>query len=155
MIRQELIHPMVVHFPIAMLTLAALVRVVSLFKWKPFIQEHMELSLQFLLYVGVFFYGIVLFTGDLAADVVKFQIAKPHLINQHEDFAYEALYGFIISVIIEIAGHQIWPKKIKVTKALSVMTLLISMGLMFRASHSGAMLVYEQGAAVERIQETQ
>ena len=77
------IHPIIVHFPIALLFLYSIIKIIPFAKWWPNVAwRHIERAL---LLVGVLGAGAALLTGPIARDLVQ---PNPELVNAHSTFAY-------------------------------------------------------------------
>lgn len=148
-LRQELVHPLFVHFPIAMLIMAVLFRSISFWIPKTY-RDYVEFLIGVQLFVGLFVFGMSLFTGDIAADIVKFQIAEPIAIQKHEDLAYQTLYVFLGAAILEILAITVFQKRQTAIKLTSLFVMAVGTVYLVRTSHSGAELVYELGAGVRQ-----
>lgn len=142
MLRQELIHPMLSHFPIALLILAPFLQFIYLITKN----EKAQFLKMFCLYSGAIFYFISLFTGDDAMEIVKNNFCHLIEIYRHEETAQNGLIVLIIALAIEVGSY------FKFQKILSWVQLLVLATLVYviaETSHQGAMLVYKRGAAVE------
>jgi uncharacterized membrane protein len=147
-LREELYHPISVHFPIAFLTLASVIAVGVLFVPKKYV-HYFELLFRFQLYVGLFCFGIVLFTGDIAADIVKYQIQKPLAIQHHEDNAYFTLYLFILVLVVDALKGILRLRWVSLIKWARLVLSVIALIFLIETGHEGAELVYDQGAGVK------
>ena len=151
MIREELLHPLFVHIPIGLLSLYPLVLIASIFakgEWK----KNLSFVGHFLLFVGVGGFLTAIYLGEAALDIISGSICDLLAAYRHEDDAYRALAMF--ACCLGIDGY-IMSKKLETNKfALSIQTLVSCIALYFLIStgHSGAVLVYEKGAAVKTAQ---
>lgn len=166
--RVELFHPMVVHFPIALLLTAALARCVLLFL------ESREIGVKFR---WIYFWSWTLgslgliasyLSGEEAEDVVNKIICDPTITHDHADFAFYALWLSLGTLLLSalrlgLAGRL----KEKIAKAVlhapksfaaltrgvlvgEILTLLATLGTLVWTAHLGGTLVYEQGAGYLR-----
>lgn len=87
------IHPIFVHFPIALLCVYSLIRTVPFHRWFPSVSwKHIERAL---LFFGVLGAWASLYTGEIAEHLVK----PPHdLVEMHSTFAAAAtwIYGALL-----------------------------------------------------------
>jgi len=150
------LHPLIVHFPIALLTLGALVQLVAL--WKPSFWNRVA---NFSLITG-FISGMAAYlTGDGGEHYAK-QVfgTKESAIHTHESFAFYTLIVF--GIIVAIKLYQMFPlhsqlKKYgrysasKVFIPLLLVLCLAGGTLVFLTGHYGGKLVYSSnGTAAER-----
>ena len=149
--RIELLHPLCVHFPIAFLSLAA---VLSLFL--PFFRERASFSFlaatrTWLLCAGVLAAWLAFYAGSMAEDVVNRVICDPTVTHRHEDLARLSSLLFsaaLILVLGEKAAARIFPERVLLW--LQAAICAAGLALLIPTAHLGASLVYQQGAAVYR-----
>jgi uncharacterized membrane protein len=142
MLRQELFHPVISHFPIALLVLTPFLQLGFIYSKN----EKIEFLKVFCLYVGAVFYFISLFTGDDAMEIIKNDFCHLIEIYKHEESAQNGLIVLIIALGIEVGSYF---KFKKVLSWVQVLILIILVYVLADTSHQGAMLVYERGAAVK------
>ena len=83
------IHPIIVHFPIALLFLYSVIKVLPFSKWWPNVSwKHIERAL---LFVGVLGALAALLTGDTARELVQ---PNEKLADWHETFAYLSFFTY-------------------------------------------------------------
>ena len=141
MIRPELIHPMLSHFPIALLSLAPVAIIVFLVTKKTIF----EAIGKFCLYIGCIFYFLSLFTGDESMEIIKYNFCHLIEINQHEESAQNGLILLIAILAVDVAGYF---KFKNILQYLKLILFCVFVFILADTSHKGAMLVYERGAAV-------
>lgn len=145
------LHPLVIHFPIALLFIAALVDTIGLlFKTKP-----MWKNTAFLLYVlGAIAAVGALFSGKQAADSVFLATEANALLTEHADLAHWVVYFFggyaLIRAIVFFAklDERMGPRFI---------VFLIGVGglsLLWMTADHGAQLVYQYGVGVQAVDTT-
>ncbi len=154
MLRTELWHAALSHFPIAFLATAAMIYPLVLFLSTRNIQASAYFFVyRFLLYGGTAFTALNLFVGDEAATIVGMGICDRELLYRHEDFAH---YLLILSSLITVLDifylglRERFDAKLKI--AMAVTCLMLNFGNLYflvLTSHYGGELVYEQGAAVK------
>ncbi len=154
MIREELLHPAVSHFPIAFLSMLMLTKTAQFFVTEKYdeIKKYLYIISKFLLIVGASLLLPSLFLGDMALDVVKQDLCKITQAYQHEDLAHYTLIVFIIAIVFDtlLDIEKIPAKFHKVLKALVLLSIFLGNYYLFQTAHMGGDLVYEQGAAVKR-----
>ncbi len=146
MLREELYHPVVSHFPIALLSLVPFVGLGRLMK-KENIIKNCEFLFRVFLYLGLTSYLVTLYLGDLSLEIIKSQLPKLQAAYHHEDMAYYTLYLFM-----SVLGIDSLYLNMKDKHWLNYFIIIASFaGLYFliQTGHSGATLVYEYGAAVK------
>lgn len=111
------LHPLVVHFPVALLTLYVMMEVVMQFVFKKNTTAHIIKRL--LLYTGTFFIFFSLASGEDA--VFKTQFAEgPSTLSLHEEFAEMCRNIFVIISLVYLAGE---PYLLKAQKYISLKLL--------------------------------
>lgn len=148
--RTELWHPLIVHFPIALLLIGTGMRLVGEFRrWFPAVQFLVPSGRLLLLLGTVGAWGAV-YTGTLAdAEVVR-SLCDPTVVEAHEGWAYRAAYLFTASLLVD---GVLWLRRPGqwvrwgLVGLLTVCLVAGSAGLGY-VGHLGARLVYQQGAAV-------
>lgn len=146
--RVELIHPFVIHIPIALLIFGSLFWIVSLWLHKQY--DFLRPSARLLLFIGTIGAWIAVYTGSLAdAEVVR-TLCDPTVVEQHEKLAYITGYFFSAFVIVDwlaVNGYMDFLKK-KLIYLLLALLLITGCGFLGYVGHLGSTLVYEQSAAV-------
>lgn len=152
-IREELLHPVMSHFPIALMTLALLTKIAQILALK-FAQnqvKNLQLITRFLLFSAPVFFLMTMFLGDSSLDIIKNDFSELTLVYQHEELSYICLYFLLGSVVLEVLTmlEQIKLKFKPYIEFAIVVTLLVSNIYLFQAAHLGGQLVYDHGAAVK------
>lgn len=111
------LHPLIVHFPVALLTLFVMMEVLMQFAFQKNPTAHIIKKL--LLYVGTFFIFFSLATGEDAVFVTDFADG-PSTLGLHEEFAEMCRNIFILISIIYLAGE---PLLLKTQKFISLKLL--------------------------------
>lgn len=152
--REELYHPMLAHFPIVLflmiLILKILVLTLALSDRSGDLSQKLNWFARILLVIAPLIYLVTLYLGDSALEIIKNDFCDLKSIYAHEEMAKQSLIFIILSLILEGVG-QIEKIKIKMEKPLMTLTVLILIAgnfLILKTAHSGAMLVYDKGAAV-------
>ena len=153
--REEIYHPLVVHFPIGVLFAATLLYAVAALSARREGAHGVRVGGRVLLAIGVAFAWAAIYTGNLAEDVVNRVICDPTVTHRHEELAE---YAAIAASIILACDLVAWRLHLKTPRAswlrfwpaiVSVL-LLGTYGLLLRAAHLGASLVFQQAAGVHR-----
>jgi uncharacterized membrane protein len=143
--RTEVFHPLSVHFPIALLLVAFLFKLVAL--W--YRREVWEKGGTILLALGVIGIWIAIYTGNQADGVVSRKLCDPTILKEHENLAWTAAWLFSAGLSIDLM--RFFPVSIFKSKgflSIAVIILAIGNGVMFYTGHLGAQLVYQQAAGV-------
>ncbi|TDM39198.1 hypothetical protein ETI06_12795 [Macrococcoides goetzii] len=132
------LHPLVVHFPIALLLVGTLFEIVSL-KYR----KQLNLAGTILLALG-FVSGVVAFlTGDSGERFAEMHFGEvENLIHQHEDMARNAMIMFGLAVALKAFTHF----NAKYQKQIYIAVIIIAIigsALLAYAGHLGGQIVYE------------
>ncbi len=140
----ETIHPIVVHFPIALLITATFVSLLAvLFKNK---REELKTVLYWVLILGAISILIALASGLYEAGRVVHNEAIHKIMETHE------LLGFIISAAFVLITFWVIVRRRKMEiKELTLIAflLLASSSVLVYSAYLGGQMVYEQGAGVK------
>ena len=142
------IHPLLVHFPIALIVTAALANLVSLFipeKW-------WDETRSTILYVaGTLFAGITYYSGTLAADSVFLPTEAQTVLSEHADWAEYLLWFFVIYALVRIAFHWFDLFEKKSFKIIAFITVLPGLFMVFETAEYGGKMVYGYGAGTGQL----
>jgi len=155
-IRTELLHPLSVHFPIAFIVLFVMIKLAIFCVKDEIVKKIGNFFYQACLIVSLILTAISLYLGDSAAELVKGKICQISKIDQHEELAKLLLLMLILLLAVEILftflkdyRKNLNPKWLKTSHMLLVLCLFIATGtFLVKTAHTGAALVYEQGAGV-------
>lgn len=160
--RIELLHPMIVHFPIALLITGALARLLYIYVYKKSWASQLHGIYLWSLFLG--FLGLVgaFLSGGEAEDVVNKIICDPTITHDHEDYAqltliacaitlfFASIQPLVLSEWFRLRIRSTWKKFIARTESIAryseLLGLTITIVLLVYSSHLGGKLVYEQGA---------
>lgn len=152
MLREELLHPALSHFPIALLILASFTKMSYIITLEKSLQnkEKLLFTHRLLLFTGSAMLLPVIFLGDMAFDIIKEDLCNIVHAYQHEELGQITLSIYIIALIPELLDaseklNKIPPRYIHYT---GLLLLILGNIFLFQAAHSGANLVYQQGAGV-------
>lgn len=143
------IHPMLVHFPIAILSIAILFDFISFFlpkKQKWWSSE----ATAFLYGVGAVTAIIVYFTGQAAADIVFISAEAQTVLNTHADWALWTVWFYSIYALVRILA--VWRIPPEYSRSLHVISFVLSLAglfLLYQTGDNGARMVFEHGVGVQ------
>ena len=142
--RTEVFHPLSVHFPIVLLLMATVFKLIGLWSSK-ITWDH---GGRLMLLLGVIGVWISIYTGDLADGIVSRQLCDPTVLKEHENLAYTTAWIFSIALVIELLMRYIDILKTRITSILLVLLMIAGTGILMYVGHLGAELVYQQAAGV-------
>jgi uncharacterized membrane protein len=147
--RKELWHPVTVHFPIALLLVATLFFVISIFKGGGSKRTIQNASFMISI-LGVVGAWISIYTGDMADGIVSRKICDPTILKDHELAAETMTYLFTAAAVVHILlFFNILGSKLQRISPFIILTcMLIGSVFLVRTGHLGASVVYQQGAGV-------
>ncbi len=143
--RTEVWHPLVVHFPLAILLLAVVLFLAGIIFRRVFIENTGRL----LFVLGTIGGWLAIITGTLADAVVSREICDPTVLETHETNAYitAALFSLIsVVVILDYFGFLNRIKKLSLILLIGLS--LAGTAFLTYTGHLGAKLVYQQAAGV-------
>ena len=146
------IHPMLVHFPIAIFLLAVLLDVASYFLPKTWWDEKKNLLLYGIATVS----GVVTyFSGKSAADNVFLEAEAQSVLTEHADWAEVTLWFLLLYFAVR-TGIYFW-KKAEVMIIQVVLTLLSLIGvfLIFETAEYGGQMVFGHAVGVQQMSDAQ
>jgi uncharacterized membrane protein len=146
--RSELLHPLTVHFPIALLIVGSLFYVLSVFFGRHLFFRNLRKFSYMLIIVGTVFAWIAIYTGDLAEHIVSSNLCDPSIKETHEDFAYYVAYLFTTFSIFHIFSETLSPKLSAFFLWFNVFLAIAGSGAIGYVGHLGATLTYQQSAGV-------
>ncbi len=140
------LHPMVVHFPIALIIIAFAVDVVALFFRRISILPRMSTILYVLGALGAL--GSVV-SGEGAAETVAVAGQASSILANHEDVGEITMYYFLIYAALRLA---LWWLSFRLVFWIPL-AVIGAVGLipLYQASSLGGRLVYEQGVGVAMV----
>jgi uncharacterized membrane protein len=155
--RVELIHPMLVHFPIALLSTGVLLRFAALLLRKKATFSFLRPASWVVLALGVMAAWMAVIAGELAESIVGPTLPNRDILHEHTEHAYLTAYGFTIALLIDWARAFLiykrqkrgWMIKRGLAATAGVLYLLSLTNLMITGFYGGT-LVYEEGAAVKK-----
>lgn len=142
------IHPLLVHFPIALLATAALANLLSFFipvNWWS------EVKNTILYVTGSLFSGVTYYSGTIAADTVFLPAEAQSVLSEHADWAEYLLWFFILYSLLRIAFHWFDLFEKKAFKILAFITVLPGLFMVFETAEYGGKMVYGYGAGTGQL----
>ncbi len=148
------VHPLIIHFPIALLSTAILIDLISLFtrKW-----QGVRIAAVILFALGAFGVLTAFLTGRSAADAFDLPSEVVSAVNNHADMAELTLWFFGIYAVIrltvlwfDLQGRR-WAQT-----GVHTLLFLIGVGgyyLVIQTGDLGARLVYAHGLGVQPVME--
>lgn len=148
----ELIHPMIVHFPIVLWLLAVVCQFAVVLRGEQFAaRQSWQRASLWLLVLGCVAGAVAAGFGDLAKDVAMDKGFPERPIESHEEMATSTLTLFIILTLVQ--GSLFW-RKIKLKPLLSwalPLAGLVGCALLLVTAFYGGSLVYDLGVNVSAI----
>ncbi len=145
--RAEVFHPLSVHFPIALLLVAFLFKLIALVSKREVWMQGGSI----LLLLGTLGIWIAIYTGNLADGIVTRNICDPTVLKDHENMAYITAWLFTSALIIDLLKFSRNKHLLERRRLLSIFCILIltaGSGFLMYVGHLGATLVYQQAAGV-------
>jgi len=143
------LHPLIIHFPIALLMTAVVIDLFSLiFKKQLWIRYSALTSYA----MGTLAALAAYLTGHLAADSVHLPEAAHHVLHHHSELALYTLLFF--SVFTVVRALSIW-KSGKHYVLVSIILLILSipgLGLIVETGEHGAEMVFKYGVGIQRVE---
>ncbi|MDP9229865.1 MAG: DUF2231 domain-containing protein [Bacteroidota bacterium] len=136
------LHPAIVHFPVALLSIAALFAVISLFIKKDFFKE-------------IAFWNLLLGVIGAVVAVLTGLIEEQNLIHNeeiHQILEKHKFTGFVILILAQTLLTWYWVRKNKFGKKeyiLWVLFLVLGPAMLTYQGFLGGKMVFEQGAGVK------
>ncbi len=141
------IHPLIVHFPIALLITAAAVDLLSLFLRK---RKAVRDAATWLYVAGAAVAIITYFTGRSAADGMLLPAQVNALVNEHADWAFRTTWFFVFFASVRLAVSYILQPKLPILAGTFVVAV-VGLGLLFETAEHGGQLVFAHGVGVRAI----
>lgn len=142
--RTGVYHPLSVHFPIVLLLMATLFKLIGLWSSKLTWDQGGRL----LLILGVIGAWVAIYTGDMADGIVSRQLCDPTVLKDHENLATITAWIFSVALLLDLLIKYLEKLKNKIFYIILVLLMLAGSGTLTYVGHLGAQLVYQQAAGV-------
>ncbi|WP_020404878.1 DUF2231 domain-containing protein [Gracilimonas tropica] len=146
------IHPMLVHFPIALLLIAVLGSLVSLFIPDKWWDEQKNTVLYVL---GALSAIVVYYTGQAAADSVFLPSQAQSVLNNHADWAFWTVWYFGIYALARITLHRYEMMSKLSLRVIAFAIALPGLFFLYQTGDHGAKMVFGYGAGTGQLMEQQ
>lgn len=138
------LHPLLVHFPIALLILGGAVQILALWKREPF-----EKIATFLLVIGFISGLVTYFTGDSGVRFARQYLTSNvrSMVRPHETFAQLSLFTFALLLLVKFVP------KLRLSKIFIPAIVILSLTgatLVGITGHYGGKIVYDTSSASNR-----
>lgn len=133
------LHPLVVHFPIVLLLVAALLQLIGLFYTK----NNWDLVVLFMLIGGVL--GAYLASNNFHAHTDGLPAEAAKILELHEFYASLTLFSAIAALWLKIVAMFTFQSKKRVFEIVTALVLLFSAVSVSVAGHWGAYLTHVEG----------
>ena len=135
------LHPLVVHFPIALLTAAGVVDFVGLL-WRQ--SRSVRDAATWLYLAGTAFALIAYFTGRSGVETMVLSAQAEAAVNLHENWAFRTAWFFAFFVSLRLAVSFILPPR-SIILIGAFLAGLAGLVMLFETAEHGALLVYHYG----------
>jgi uncharacterized membrane protein len=142
------IHPLLVHFPIALLITAAGLDVVG---WACRRHKPLRQAATLLYVIGTGTAVAAYFTGRAASQTIRFPGMAQAVVREHWDWAFRTVWFFSIATIVRLVLLR--PSRRDPSPAMiAALALagLVGIGLLFETGDRGGRLVYQHGVGTAR-----
>lgn len=146
--RVELLHPFVVHIPIALLIFGSIFWLSSLYLHRRY--SFLRPSARLMLFIGSIGAWLAVYTGVLADSEVGRTLCDPRVANEHERFSFIVGYVFSVFVVVDwlhLKNYITFVSGKWIRGGLAIL-LIAGCGFLGYVGHLGAQLVYQQSAGV-------
>lgn len=141
-------HRVIVHFPVALLSIYVLMETVNFFVKNDFLGK----SSLLILFLGVLFSALAVLTGNqasqLIAGTVKSNNIPSDIIGSHETYATITLWYFVFVLVLKYY-FRAKKKSMEIIRIVFVMLALIGGFLIFQTGYIGGELVFEHGVGTK------
>ncbi|MEX2464233.1 MAG: DUF2231 domain-containing protein [Balneolaceae bacterium] len=142
------IHPLIVHFPIAVLVTAGLANLISLFISEKWWDE----TKNTILYVfGGISAIVAYYTGQAAADSLFLETEAQSVLTQHADWALWLVWFFGFYIILRIAFHWFELFEKHSFKVVAFITVLPGLFMIYETAEYGGKMVFGYGAGTGQL----
>ncbi|CUT04408.1 DUF2231 domain-containing protein [Candidatus Chrysopegis kryptomonas] len=137
------VHPMLVHFPIALFTTFILLEIL----WMIFKKEWIKNSSLLTLFLGLLFVVPTIISGEASAENFEKVSQLEELIESHETFAKLTGITFLIVLIVKVILAKTGKLNTK-TNLIAFLISLIGLYFLIQTGLKGGELVYKHGVGI-------
>ena len=138
------IHPMIVHFPIALLIVAVMFELLAM-RWRT---SGLRDASLYTLVAGVVGAGLAIITGKMAEEGMEESGIPDALLDIHEGLGYATFWIFLGLFALRVLIRRGWLRE---RPALTIGLGLVGIGVLAATGYYGGSLVYDFGAGVTRL----
>lgn len=135
------LHPMVVHFPIALLSTSVFFDILAA-RWRP---DECRIASLYTLAAGMAGAAVAVISGHLAEEAVEHSGIPERVLELHEGLGFATFWVFAGLLGLRAATAVGWVQE---RRGLSVAVGLAGVVVLLGASYFGGSLVYDHGAGV-------
>jgi len=135
------IHPLIVHFPIAMLTSFLILELFAII----FKSDRLHIASSWMLYVGTMGALATVVAGFLAASTVAHGSAVHEIIGSHKHLGLSVLALSVVLTVWRLVSRE---RLSGMALALNIMLAVIMVGLLTMGADLGGQMVYKYGVGV-------
>lgn len=146
------IHPLVVHFPVAILFIAAVMNLFTFFVPDEWWDERKNTILYM---IGTLTVLEAYFTGQSAADSVFLETEAQSVLSQHADLAFWLAWFFGLYAVLRIFLHKFGLMEKMSFKIVAFVTVLPGLFLIFKTAEYGGKLVFGYGTGTGQLLQTE
>ncbi len=146
--REELWHPLIVHFPIVTLLLASVAGLLFLLFRKTRFADFLRRGTASLLVIGVVTGWVAIYTGLTAYNVEVRKLCDPDVLHLHRQWGYVALWFYSGALMLYLVHRYFIHRSVLLFNSILVLILVAGAGSLCYSAHAGAEVVYQQGAGV-------
>jgi uncharacterized membrane protein len=141
------LHPIVVHFPIALLPVAALVDLLGLFSPQRSVVRN---TATWLYLAGTAFALLAYITGRSGVDAMTLTPVVEPLVNTHETWAFRTTWFFAFFASLRLAVSYVFRPR----PVILLVAFILAWGglvMLVQTARHGAVLVYQHGLGVRTL----
>jgi len=140
------IHPLIIHFPIALLVMAVFASLMDVLLSK----EWISTSKIWLYIFGTLSALVAVLSGREAADSASPPFNAEMSLSNHSDMGHYTLYFFTAFTILQLISIKLGKADNKILKILFLLVAGVGFYLLLQAGDMGAKLVYKYGIGISQ-----
>lgn len=140
------IHPILVHFPIALLVIAVVASLAEVI----FSGEWISKARISLYAFGTLSALVAVLSGREAADSVDASFSAEITMGKHSDMGHYTLYFFIVFTVVQLLIMYFKKSNQKIIKIIFLVVGVLGLILLVQTGDLGAQLVYKYGVGVHK-----